>query len=203
MITDWITGISTLVLVIITAIYVILTQQMLRETKRQVSLAQDPVVRIVPEEGIKGEVGFFELYVLNSGISDLTDVRIYEDYFVSMTVEDGPITLHRFGSFSVKPNTLIPSLKGGEKKTFSIDFRSIQGRMSEFYASDVKGHRMMIVRLLVKFRRSDDGKEFSHSKAYIILGHCDQLLDHDERGVVFPGGPSFADIKKVLGIPID
>ena len=203
MITDWIIGISTLFLVIITAIYVVFTHQMLKETKKQVSLTQDPVIRILPEEDVKGNIGLFDLYLLNSGLSDLVDIRIYEDYFVSLTSQGGPITLHRFGPFSVKPKTVILSLSQGEKRKVSIDFRTIHDKMTEFYVSDIKGHRMMIVRLLVKFRRSDDGKQFSHSKAYVIAGHGDYLLDHDERGMVFPGGPSFSDIKNVLGIVVD
>jgi hypothetical protein len=73
--------------------------------------------------------------------------------------------------------------------------------MKEFYSSDAKGHRMMITRLTLKFRRALDGKEFTKSKAYVIAGHGDYLLDHDERGVSFPGGPSLSDIKQVLGVP--
>ncbi len=202
-ITDWIMGISTSILVVITAIYVIFSYQILQDGRRQLSLAQDPVIRILPEDDVAAEVGSFELSISNQGLSDLSKIRIYEDYFVSLTPKGGPITLHRFGMFSVKPNTVIPTLHRGSTKRFTISFKSILENMKNFDNSDEKGHRMRIARLLVKFRRNIDGKEFSYSKAYVIAGHGDYLLDHDERGITFPGGPSFADIKNVLGVSPD
>jgi len=199
-ITDWIMGISTVMLVFITMTYVVFTYQILKDGRRQLPLAQDPVIRIVPEDDVVGEVGSFELSISNQGLSDLSRMRIFEDYFVSLTPKGGPIKLHRFGLFSVKPDTVIPTLNRGDTKNFRISFKSIDKDMTDLFHSDEKGHRMKIARLLVKFRRNVDGKEFSYSKAYVIAGNGNYLLDHDERGMSFPGGPSFADIKNVLGV---
>lgn len=198
--TDWIISISTVVLVIITGVYVILTHKTLTETRRQAALTQDPVIRVFPQEDVKGEIAKFDLEIANTGIADVSDVRIYEDYFVSLTPPQGPITLNRFGAMVTKPDTYIPSLKRGEKRSFNLEFSDVHKMMTEFYTSEIKGHRMMIVRLLLKYRRSEDGKTFKSSKAYIIAGHGDALFDYDERGILSPAGPSFSQIKQVLGI---
>lgn len=202
MLTDWITSLSTVVLVIITGIYVVLSHEILTETRRQVALTQDPVIRVLPEEAVEGDIAKFDLEVINTGVPDVSDVRIYEDYFVSLTPPQGPITLTRFGLTGNGPKTdlQIANLKRGEKRAFKLEFPEIHKNMTEFYLSEIKGHRMMIVRLLLKYRRSDDGKEFKTAKAYIIAGHGDALFDYDERGISSPAGPSFSEIKRVLGI---
>ena len=99
-----------------------------------------------------------------------------------------------------KPDNSFPLIKRGEKKKFSIVFPEVHKQMTDFYTSDVKGHRMMVVRLLIKYRRVEDGKEFKTSKAYVIAGHGDFLTDYDERGMQFPVGPAFSDIKQVLSV---
>ena len=200
MCTDQIISISTVALVIITGIYVILTHKILTETRRQAALNQDPVIRVLPEENVKGEIAKFDLEIANTGIADVSDVRIYEDYFVSLTPPQGPITLNRFGAMVTKPDTHIPSLKRGEKRSFNLEFSDVHKMMAEFCKSEIKGHRMKTVRLLLKYRRSEDGKEFKSSKAYIIAGHGDVLFDYDERGILSPVSPSFSQIKQVLGI---
>ena len=99
-VTDWITGISTIVLVVITTIYVCFTHRMLSQGQSQLALAKDPVVTVEPEGQVEGKVGQFTLTLRNLGLSDLHNVRIYEDYFVSLTPSGEPITLTRFGGYS-------------------------------------------------------------------------------------------------------
>lgn len=166
-ITDWIIGVSTPILVIVTIIYVVFTYQIIRETRKQVALAQDPVIRILPEEDVKGEVGLLKLSLLNDGLSDVKDIQIYEDYFVSSTPRGGPVRLQRYGLFATKPNTVIPSLEQDEKKDFTINFKSIYKEMFDYFNSGTQSHKMMIARLLIKFKRDVDGKKFSYSKAYM------------------------------------
>jgi hypothetical protein len=73
--------------------------------------------------------------------------------------------------------------------------------MEQFYSNrEIKGHRMKIVRLIIKFQRKLDGKEFTQSKAYIIAGHGDALFDEDNREISLSGMPTFYDVKKVLGV---
>lgn len=109
-ITDWITGISTVILVIITMVYVFLTHRMLNQGQSQLALSQDPVIVVEPAEDAQGEAGEFNLTLRNLGLSEVHDVRIYEDYFVSLTPKGGPIRLTRFGMFSVKSDSVIPEL---------------------------------------------------------------------------------------------
>ena len=180
--------------------YVWLTYCLLAQGRSQLVLSQNPVIVVEPAEDAQGEVGEFNLSLRNLGLSKVQDIRIFEDYFVGMTLKGGPIRLTRFGMFSVKPNSTISKLDPDESADFRITFKAIQDEMKAFYNSDAKGHRMMIARLTLKYRRVRDGKEFSKSKAYIIAGHGDYLLDHDERGMTFPGGPSFSEIKQVLGV---
>lgn len=59
---------------------------------------------------------------------------------------------------------------------------------------------MMLVRLTIKFSREVDGTESTKSKAYIICGNGDFLVDYDERGMDFPSGPTYSEIKKALGV---
>jgi len=174
----------------------------LKETLRQTALVQNPVVRVLPEEEVYGEVAKFDLEIKNTGIADVGDLKIYEDYFVSLTPPKGLITFNRFGLIILKPDKIIPVLNRGESQPFQIEFRDVHKQMTQFYLSEVKGPRMMVARLLIKYRRLEDGKEFRTSKAYVIAGHGDLMLDYDERGVSSPGGPTFSDIKQVLGVSV-
>lgn len=168
--------------------------------KSQLILSESPKILIEPSDEVKGSIGEFELFLKNLSLADLYDIRIYEDYFVSLTPKDGPTKLIRFGTFTTKPNSTIQQLKSDKNENFTISFKSIHDDMNQLYNSEVKGHRMKIARLTIKFRRKIDGEEFIQSKAYIIAGHGDYLLDYDERGIQMPRQPTFEDIKKILGV---
>lgn len=168
--------------------------------KSQLILSESPKILIEPSDEVKGSIGEFELFLKNLSLADLYDIRIYEDYFVSLTPKDGPTKLIRFGIFTTKPNSTIQQLKSDKNENFTISFKSIHDDMNQLYNSEVKGHRMKIARLTIKFRRKIDGEEFIQSKAYIIAGHGDYLLDYDERGIQMPRQPTFEDIKKILGV---
>ncbi len=168
--------------------------------KSQLILSESPKILIEPSNEVKGSIGEFELFLKNLSLADLYDIRIYEDYFVSLTPKDGPTKLIRFGIFTTKPNSTIQQLKSDKNENFTISFKSIHDDMNQLYNSEVKGHRMKIARLTIKFRRKIDGEEFIQSKAYIITGHGDYLLDYDERGIQMPRQPTFEDIKKILGV---
>ena len=191
---ETIVGISLMIM----ALFVSYSQYKI--AKSQLILSESPKILIEPSNEVKGSIGEFELFLKNLSFADLYDIRIYEDYFVSLTPKDGPTKLIRFGIFTTKPNSSIQQLKSNKKENFTISFKSINDDMNQLYSSEVKGHRMKIARLTIKFRRKIDGKEFIQSKAYIIAGHGDYLLDYDERGIQMPGQPTFEDIKKILGV---
>jgi hypothetical protein len=202
-ITDWIISIATVVLVIITAIYVVLTYSLLEETRKQAVLTQDPVIRILPEEDVHGDRARFDLEVSNTGIGDVSDLKIYEDYFIVFKSEERGIIFHKIGFMMVKPNEHILSLKRGEKQAFKLEFSEDHERMVELWEDEsMKGGRMMIVRLKITYRRAEDGKKFVTSKIYGIDLSGTFLIDYDERGLPpFPSGNiSLSEIKQALGI---
>lgn len=200
-ITDWISGISTFILVIITAVYVILTFKILTKSENELVLSQEPVVIIMPDETVRGGVGEFELTLQNIGLSDLKDIEIFEDYFVSLTPKGGRIQLIRFGSYSTLPNSKFSKLLSGDSLIFKISFKEFHENMTDFYLGKLKGHRMKIAKLQVKYRRILDGKAFSISKAYIIAGNGDLIIDYNsERDIKFQDMPTFEEIKNILGI---
>jgi hypothetical protein len=191
---ETIVGISLMIM----ALFVSYSQYKI--AKSQLILSESPKILIEPSNEVKGSIGEFELFLKNLSFADLYDIRIYEDYFVSLTPKDGPTKLIRFGIFTTKPNSTIQQLKSDKNENFTISFKSIHDDMNQLYNSEAKGHRMKIARLTIKFRRKIDGKEFIQSKAYIIAGHGDYLLDYDERGIQMPRQPTFEDIKKILGV---
>jgi hypothetical protein len=186
------------ILLSVMAVIVSISQNTIAE--KQLILSEIPIISIEPSEDVKGNIGEFELSLRNLSLADLYDIRIYEDYFVSLTSKDGPTELLRFGWFNTKPDSYIEQLKSNEKESFTISFKSIHDDMNQLYSSEVKGQRMKIARLIVKFRRKLDGKEFIQSKAYVIAGHGDTLFDYDERGIRISGEPTFGDIKRLLGV---
>lgn len=166
--------------------------------RNQLILSENPRIIIEPSEDVKGSVGEFKLFVRNVSLAELYDIRIYEDYFVTMTQEDDSISLARMGAFITKPNSIIPQLKPNKRESFTINFKSIIENMNEFYREH-KSYQMRIVRLKVKYSRKLDGKEFMQTKAYIIAVGDSILIDYDERGIRNPVAPSFEDIKNILG----
>jgi len=200
-ITDWISGISTVILVIITSIYVYLTFDLVKHSENEFSLSQDPVIEIIPSEDVEGKEGDFKLWLRNLGLSAVKEIEIYEDYFVSLTPNGKNIQLYRFGPFITGPNSIIHYLASNDSTSFKISFKDFHKDMTDFYTSDLKGHRMMIARLQINYRRALDGKAYSMSKAYIIAGHGDFLIDYNtKREIKFKDMPTFNEIKSILGI---
>jgi len=73
--------------------------------------------------------------------------------------------------------------------------------MNTFYRnSEIKGGRMCVMRVIVRYRRAIDGREFSSKKAYIIAGGGSALMDHDLRGLDEGTPMRFSEVKSALGI---
>jgi hypothetical protein len=174
-----------------------------KEQEKQLLLQEAPVVKILPDGIVKGTEGSFELSIENSGLSDVVDIEIYEDYFVALGLINKPIKLYRFGMFSIKPNTEIKYLPKNKAEKFRIEFKKTLDDMSQFYRDNsIKGQRMMIARIKINLVRQIDGKKFSHAKAFIIAGNGDTLVDYDTsreiKGDII--AYSFDDVKEILGI---
>lgn len=167
--------------------------------KNQLVLSEDPRIVIEPSDVVKGSKGVFELFVKNVSLAELYDIRIYEDYFVTESQENGTIGLVSMGAFLAKPGIIIPQLKPDKKEEIIANFESNSESAKEFYREH-KGWQIRILRIKIKYCRKLDGKEFIKTKAYIIAGGDDFLIDYDERGIRTPMTPSFENIKNMLGV---
>ena len=182
-----------------------LSEQLFRKDsilfEKQIELSHNPVVKIFPEEGIEtNQSAEFTLKIINTGQANVSNIEIFEDYFVCLTPPNEKPRLYSFGIFTTKSENTIPSLSKGDTSSFNIEFRKTYERMKEFYLSDIKGQRMNILRLTIKYNRKVDGKNYELKKAYIIGGGAELLLDYDDRGIKFRDLTTISDVKKILEI---
>lgn len=173
--------------------------------EQQTILSQDPIIKVTPESDVRGNVADFTFQLVNVGVPNVTDVKIYEDYFVALKQANNTLTLYKFGIYTTSPFAKIPLLNKGEQKEFHISFAKTHQEMTKFYLSNVPGARMMVVRLMIEYRRQLDGKDYSTNKAYIIAGDGSDLLDNQNREFVhlsLPNVPeiSLDEVKAALGM---
>ena len=162
----------------------------------------EPVLRVEPERSLISENRVFTLHLVNTGVPRVEDIEIFEDYFVVLK-SSGELRIYPIGPLLGEPNTRLPVLNRGEKTSFILDTTKIHRQLTDFYANPPeKGDRMRVVRLLLKYRRSSDGKQFSFSKLFVIGGDGEALFDYDFRGIQpIPSTLiSLEEIKSVLGI---
>ena len=207
MVSPLITAIATVALVCATVALVYATMSLVEITKNytdllyeQSILQQDPILKISPNKwSIRGESeGVFNLELCNTGISDVSNIRIFEDYFIPAT--DNPLSLSRVGIYNVTEDQKIDFLQKGKSVAFKINFKDTFEEMSELLQNK-KGDKYKIVRLRVKFDREIDKREFYFSQFYVIAGHGDVLIGEDERGLreLTETTISFNLIKRILG----
>jgi len=166
----------------------------------QLALSQEPSIRVVPEKTVKGnDIASFRLSLKNAGLSNISDIEIYEDYFVAQKLPDKPVLLYRFGIFSIQPNHIISAIKKGQIKDFQIEFKEPHKQMLDFFLSDTKGFKTKLLRLIVRYKRDIDGREFSLSKVFFIDFSGKFLLDSYPRGVEQEFFPA-EEVKAALGI---
>jgi len=166
----------------------------------QLALSQEPAIRFVQEKTVAGnDVASFMLSLKNTGLSDISDIEIYDDYFVAQKLSDKPILLHRFGIFSIQPSHIISTIKKGRAKNFQIEFKETHKQMLDFFLSDTKGYKMKLLRIIVRYRREIDGREFSFSKIFFMDLSGKFLFDNYPRGVEQDFLP-VEEVKAALGI---
>lgn len=191
---------STLVLAILTGIYVSLTKTMLDEVGKQTVLASPAVLTLEPEFQVKGKPGIFDLEIRNRGLSEVSDIQLDEDYYVLIAPKDGPRQYVVAGVLIALPNKTWESLKPRESISFKLDFTKELEQMNRIYLDKSSpGTRMSIARFTIRFRRAVDGKEFVAKKAYIIAGDGSALFDH-ERDMPRAFGPTWKEVKRDLGV---
>jgi hypothetical protein len=147
-----------------------------RGRARALALTQEPVVQILPRQVASGDVGAFTFRVLNSGVVNVVDFEIFEEYFVAKNTKE---LIQPVGRANINPNSTIDALRAGEEEAFGIDFSHLYEQMA-----DANKAPMGILKLSFAYRRKIDGREFSKSKLYWITGNGDSLTDFDALGTV-------------------
>ncbi len=194
---DWIAVFSPLMTTIATVALVIVTICYVHLLYNQNALQQDPILKVNPGEPyIKGKSpGNIELTLHNTGISDISNICIFEDYFIP--AQDNPLALYRLGMYTVKEDSKIKYLKRGERTTFRMRFDHLLDEMTKFL-KDKKGDQYRIVRIKIIFNRDLDKKEFKTIKFYVIAGDGEMLMTEDERGTISFGIIPFEEIRRIL-----
>ena len=95
---------ETIAAILLSVMAIIVSVSQNTIAKKQITLSETPIISIEPPENVKGKIGEFKLFLKNISLADLYDIRIYEDYFVSLTPKDGPTTFVRYGIFTTNPN---------------------------------------------------------------------------------------------------
>lgn len=171
------------------------------EQENLILLQEEPILKILPESDIKGDQGVFKLKLYNKSLGEVTNIEIYEDYFVALGNKGSPVNLYRFGMFSVKPNSYFPSIPKNDTLNFTIDYSNLKEDMNEFYLDDSrKGQRMMVAKIKLNYTRKIDGKIFSQVKVFIIAAN-DYLIDYDSSRDLKTDFHSytFDEVKEILG----
>ena len=161
---------------------------------RLAQLQYEPILRIDHETFTNWEDGVFRLVLVNTGIPDVENIRVYEDLYVGVSRQGG-IDLTRFGVFLVVPNTIITKLLSEKRADFSVSLTpEVHQRMTEFYLSQRGGSVMKFLNITLKYRRVADGSEFSKMHLFIIAGGGTDLIlmDYEASSGGLGGIPSDA-----------
>ncbi len=165
-------------------------------------LSQDPLIAIFPEKIIKADNRIFEISIKNTGVPDISNVRIYVDYFVAIKDKNNSVTLNRPGGISDEPDHHIYRLFRGASATINLDLNTADKRISEAYPNYLTNGSVRVLRLLIKFQRGLDEKEFNLTKVYNIVAGTVALFDLDDRGIKppppFAPAISYDEIKSIL-----
>jgi len=142
----------------------------------------EPILRVDHEAFVQWrDQSAFDLLLVNSGLADVENIRIYEDWYVA--VKTDTVILVRFGVFLILPNTTLDNLPSKTETPFTITLpAAVYDRMSKFYRAQ-KGPRMEAVNLVIKYRRTVDGKEFMKHKLFLVTsGDPPLLINYDSSG---------------------
>lgn len=177
-----------------------LIEEQTKISEEQSILSQEPQLYVNPTDKVSGDNKRFSLSISNTGISDVKNIRIFRDCFVALKQAGSSLTFYRFGIFTTSADFTIDQIARRAVADFTLDINDVHKEMMDFFTGDQKGYKIMIVRLIIKYRRSLDDKEFSTSKIYLIPYNAPMLLDFDNRGLPepFDNMVSFDEVKSVL-----
>jgi tetratricopeptide (TPR) repeat protein len=138
---------------------------------RALALTQEPVVQILPRRVVSGDVGAFTFRLLNSGVVNVVDFEISEEYFAATDTKE---LIQPVGRANINPNRTINALRAGKEATFDINFSYLYEQIA-----DVDKAPKKILKLSATYRREIDSTEFSTSRLYWITGNGDSLTEFD------------------------
>ena len=168
------------------------------ERKKQLAISVQPQIEISPKEYVEGDNGEFELSIFNQSPIDIINVRIYEDYFYSVSSQSTETKYYLLGTFNSLPDFNINFIKPKRNKSFTISFKDLLDDINQQYEKNEDGLIIILARLTIKYNRKVDGKEFTTTKVYMIHGD-NALLDFDSRGLDLPVIRTINKMKKNLG----
>lgn len=198
--TDYVIALAAIAAVIVSAFQTFMTQSTLEEMKRQTLLDRPPNIRILPEEMANGERGKFELELFNSGVSDIANIRIYEDYLICSNRPNAVPEFSIVGSTQGGPFYTHKLLKTGNSIKFKLNFTDRLDIMHKQYTAIKGANNSRLVRLTIKYLREEDKMPFQKKKVYIITGDESGLSDMDDRNIAWmPGMKTYTELKRYLG----
>jgi hypothetical protein len=154
----------------------------------------DPVVRLEPLGHINGTGGKLRLTLVNSGIPDIEHIEIYDDFYVVRKPDDQPMKLILAGGIKTTPPQTIATLATDQRKEFTVPsddtvVQELQKTYFQVINTPPPAHTMCIMNVMLRYRRSADGKQFQFAKMYLIGGtDLDVAVDIDGATQVFTYG---------------
>jgi len=138
----------------------------------------DPLLHLEPEHGMiwstgqNQTVGVFLFLLRNTGLEDVDNITVTEEYFVAQRGAD--IIIKHLGGIPIA-NPMPTLLKRNDSANVRVDFRKHVEIMNEVTAN-FNGPSLRGVKVMIKFRRHADGKDFAMTRGYAAIGpHADGL----------------------------
>jgi len=161
--------------------------------ERQYRSSIEPTVSIEPQSFLKGDSGVYTIKLKNTGIIDIYNVEIYENYLVCPCEKvgnylecsnDNPT----FPNISTLPSKQYQELKVGEEIFYIVDSRK-----------EIIVEKMLFpcfMRLRLDYKRKADGRNFSKIFAFGL--HGDMIVNLEHEGAIVSLHKNFARIRDFL-----
>lgn len=190
---------ETIAVILLSIMALIVSSSQLKIAKHQLLLSEDPILICYPPQKGNDTPGKINITIENPSMSDLYEIKIFEDYFLATNPTNKNLKLIRYGAMFLSPNETIPKLKSKTSSVININYENTFKQLSENYSKQT-GPKRMFVKILIKFRREVDGKEFQTAKVFVIGVSGQIWVDNDMRGMPEPFSISTERVKRMLGV---
>ena len=170
----------TAMAIIISIAQLIVMQKQTDIAERQYRSSIEPTVSIEPQSFLKGDSGVYTIKLKNTGIIDIYNVEIYENYLVCPCEKVGnylecSTDNPTFPTISTLPSKQYQELKVGEEILYIVDSRK-----------EIIVEKMLFpcfMRLRLDYKRKVDSRNFSKIFAFTLHGDMIVNLEHEGAGV--------------------